>query len=206
MPLDKQIATVLQQFREMPEPDFSQIDAAQYRQFSDNLLPPIPGDPMSEVRELRVAGANGEAERVEAAELARERRVDGVLGEPELLAQPDEVVEVDVADQRALIGKVVRRSLVALILIEAIAAGPGVAEEAAAKARDIAKRYGGGRPGADGVEMRMALHKSAKILDGYGDGGDWIRAKGGLKWRIRSKGIRDRRTVRRASGTLQVSR
>lgn len=60
MPLDRQIATVLQQFRDMPEPDFSQVDAVQYRQFSDNLLPAIPGDPMSEVRELRVAGADGE--------------------------------------------------------------------------------------------------------------------------------------------------
>ena len=60
MPLDKQIAGVLQQFRDIPEPDFSQVDAAQYRQFSDNLLPAIPGDPMSEVRDLRVAGADGE--------------------------------------------------------------------------------------------------------------------------------------------------
>jgi hypothetical protein len=60
MPLDKQVAGVLQQFRDIPEPDFSQVDAAQYRQFSDNLLPAIPGDPMTEVRELRVAGAEGE--------------------------------------------------------------------------------------------------------------------------------------------------
>jgi acetyl esterase len=60
MPLDKQIAGVLQQFRDIPEPDFSQVDAAQYRQFSDNLLPAIPGDPMSEVRDLQVAGAQGE--------------------------------------------------------------------------------------------------------------------------------------------------
>ena len=60
MPLDKQIAGVLQQFRDIPEPDFSQLDAVQYRQFSDNLLPAIPGDPMIEVRELRVAGAAGE--------------------------------------------------------------------------------------------------------------------------------------------------
>ncbi|KAB0496616.1 alpha/beta hydrolase [Pseudomonas vancouverensis] len=62
MQLDKQIAAVLQQFREIPEPDYSQVDAVQYRQFSDNLLPAIPGDPMSEVRELRVAGAEGELE------------------------------------------------------------------------------------------------------------------------------------------------
>jgi acetyl esterase len=60
MPLDKQIAGVLQQFRDIPEPDFSQVDAALYRQFSDNLLPAIPGDPMSEVRDLRVAGADGD--------------------------------------------------------------------------------------------------------------------------------------------------
>ncbi|CAI8701617.1 acetyl esterase [Pseudomonas sp. IT-P258] len=60
MPLDKQIAGVLQQFRDIPEPDFSQVDAAQYRQFSDNLLPAMPGEPMSEVRDLRVAGADGE--------------------------------------------------------------------------------------------------------------------------------------------------
>lgn len=60
MPLDKQIAGVLQQFRDIPEPDFSQVDAARYRQFSDNLLPAIPGDPMNEVRDLRVAGADGE--------------------------------------------------------------------------------------------------------------------------------------------------
>lgn len=59
MPLDKQIATVLQQFRDMPEPDFSQLDAAQFRQFNDNLLPAIPGDPMAEVRDLKVAGAEG---------------------------------------------------------------------------------------------------------------------------------------------------
>lgn len=60
MPLDKQIAAVLQQFRDLPEPDFSQLDAEQYRQFCDNLLPAIPGDPMIEVRHLRVAGAAGE--------------------------------------------------------------------------------------------------------------------------------------------------
>ncbi|WP_160108797.1 alpha/beta hydrolase [Pseudomonas izuensis] len=59
MPLDKQIAAVLQQFRDLPEPDFSQLDAEQYRQFSDNLLPAIPGDPMIEVRDLKVAGAAG---------------------------------------------------------------------------------------------------------------------------------------------------
>ncbi|MFL8989978.1 alpha/beta hydrolase [Pseudomonas sp. QLc11A] len=60
MPLDKQIAGVLQQFRDLPEPDFSQVDAAQYRQFSDNMLPAIPGEPMSEVHDLKVAGADGD--------------------------------------------------------------------------------------------------------------------------------------------------
>lgn len=60
MPLDKQIAAVLQPFRDLPPPDFSQLDAAQYRQFSDNLLPAIPGDPMIEVRDLKVAGAAGQ--------------------------------------------------------------------------------------------------------------------------------------------------
>ncbi|MBS7662069.1 alpha/beta hydrolase [Pseudomonas lalucatii] len=60
MSLDKQIATVLQQFSGLPEPDFGRLHAADYRQFSDNLMPPIPGEPMAEVRELRVAGAAGE--------------------------------------------------------------------------------------------------------------------------------------------------
>lgn len=60
MPLDKQMAAVLQPFRDMAQPDFSQIDAVQYRQFSNNLLPVIPGDPMIEVRDLRVGGAAGE--------------------------------------------------------------------------------------------------------------------------------------------------
>ncbi|WP_137885806.1 alpha/beta hydrolase [Pseudomonas sp. 2FE] len=60
MPLDNQIAAVLQQFSGLPAPDFGQLNAAHYRQFSDNLMPPIPGEPMAEVRELRVAGAAGE--------------------------------------------------------------------------------------------------------------------------------------------------
>jgi len=42
MPLDKQIAGVLQQFRDLPEPDFSQVDAAQYRQFSITCCRPSP--------------------------------------------------------------------------------------------------------------------------------------------------------------------
>ncbi|WP_223446203.1 hypothetical protein [Pseudomonas sp. BF-R-19] len=60
MQLDKQIVDLLQQLREIPEPDYSQVDATQYRQFSDNLLTAIPGDSMVEVRELLVAGAVGE--------------------------------------------------------------------------------------------------------------------------------------------------
>ncbi|MBK5354909.1 alpha/beta hydrolase [Pseudomonas sp. TH41] len=60
MPLDKQIAAVLQQFRDLPEPNFGQLDAEQYRQLCDNLQPAIPGDPMVEVRNLKVAGAVGE--------------------------------------------------------------------------------------------------------------------------------------------------
>lgn len=60
MPLDKQIAAVLQQFSGLPQPDFSQLSAVDYRQFADHMLPPIPGEAMAEVRELRVAGAEGE--------------------------------------------------------------------------------------------------------------------------------------------------
>lgn len=60
MPLDSQIAAVLQQLSGLPQPDFSRLGAVDYRQFSDNLMPPIPGEPMAEVRELRVAGAAGE--------------------------------------------------------------------------------------------------------------------------------------------------
>ncbi len=60
MPVDKQIAPILQQFSELPAPDYSQLDAAQYRQFFDDMQPVIPGEPMSEVRNLRVAGAVGE--------------------------------------------------------------------------------------------------------------------------------------------------
>ncbi len=60
MPLDNQIAAVLQQFSGLPQPDFSLLTAAQYRQFADNMMPPIPGEPMAEVRDLRVAGADGE--------------------------------------------------------------------------------------------------------------------------------------------------
>ncbi|MCU1750102.1 alpha/beta hydrolase [Pseudomonas sp. 6D_7.1_Bac1] len=60
MPLDSQIAAVLQPFRDVPEPDYRHLDAVQYRQFSDNLMPPIPGAPMFDVRDLQVAGAEGE--------------------------------------------------------------------------------------------------------------------------------------------------
>lgn len=60
MPLDNQIAAMLEQFRGLPEPDYHQLDAAQYRLFCDNLMPPIPGASMHEVLDLRVPGADGE--------------------------------------------------------------------------------------------------------------------------------------------------
>ncbi|MGH8383474.1 alpha/beta hydrolase [Pseudomonas sp.] len=60
MPLDKQIAAVLQQFSAQPEPDYDQLDVLQYRQYADNLMPPIPGAAMAEVCDLRVGGAAGE--------------------------------------------------------------------------------------------------------------------------------------------------
>ncbi|MFJ2548765.1 alpha/beta hydrolase [Pseudomonas sp. NPDC087612] len=60
MPLDKQIAAVLEQFSAQGEPDYHRLDAVQYRQYADHLLPPIPGAQMAEVRDLRVAGAAGE--------------------------------------------------------------------------------------------------------------------------------------------------
>ncbi|MFC5696579.1 alpha/beta hydrolase [Pseudomonas sp. GCM10022186] len=60
MSLDAQIAAVLQQFSGMPQPDYSQLDPVQYRQFSDNLMPPMPGERLFEVRNLKVAGAGGE--------------------------------------------------------------------------------------------------------------------------------------------------
>lgn len=60
MPLDPQIAAVLQQFSGMPQPDYSQLDPVQYRQFSDNLMPPMPGERLFEVRNLKLAGAEGE--------------------------------------------------------------------------------------------------------------------------------------------------
>ncbi len=60
MSLDPQIAAVLQQFSGMPQPDYSQLDPVQYRQFSDNLMPPMPGERLFEVRNLKVAGAGGE--------------------------------------------------------------------------------------------------------------------------------------------------
>ncbi|WP_068826424.1 alpha/beta hydrolase [Pseudomonas sp. BMS12] len=59
MPLDKQIAAVLQQFSGLPQPDFSQLEAAGYRQVADHMMPPLPGESMAEVRDLRVAGAAG---------------------------------------------------------------------------------------------------------------------------------------------------
>lgn len=60
MPFDSQIAAILQHFSGLPQPDLSQLSAAQYRQFADNMMQPIPGETMAEVRDLRVAGADGE--------------------------------------------------------------------------------------------------------------------------------------------------
>lgn len=60
MTLDLQIAAVLQQFSDLPQPDFASLEPVQYRRFSDNLMPPLAGEPLFEVRELKVAGAAGE--------------------------------------------------------------------------------------------------------------------------------------------------
>lgn len=60
MALDPQIAAVLQQFGGLPQPDFDRLDPVQYRQFSDNLMPPLPGEALVEVRDFKVAGADGE--------------------------------------------------------------------------------------------------------------------------------------------------
>lgn len=60
MTLDPQIAAVLQQFSGLPQPDFASLEPVQYRQFSDNLMPPLAGEALFEVRELKVAGAAGE--------------------------------------------------------------------------------------------------------------------------------------------------
>ncbi|MDW3711668.1 MULTISPECIES: alpha/beta hydrolase [unclassified Pseudomonas] len=59
MSLDPQIAAVLQQFAGMPQPDYGQLDPQQYRQFCDNLMPPVPGERLFEVRNLKLAGADG---------------------------------------------------------------------------------------------------------------------------------------------------
>lgn len=60
MALDAQIAAVIEQFSGLPQPDFERLDPAEYRQFSDNLMPAIPGESLFEIRELKVAGAAGE--------------------------------------------------------------------------------------------------------------------------------------------------
>ncbi|MDD0972542.1 alpha/beta hydrolase [Pseudomonas fontis] len=62
MPLDSQMAAVLAPFNAQPEPDYAQLDAAQYRQYADNMMPPVPGEAMAEVRDLRVGGAEGTLE------------------------------------------------------------------------------------------------------------------------------------------------
>ncbi|AZD86959.1 Hydrolase, alpha/beta fold family [Pseudomonas chlororaphis subsp. aureofaciens] len=60
MPLNKQLAAVLQSLEGVTPPDFGSLDAAQYRQFADSMMAAPPGLPMHEVRDLRVAGAAGE--------------------------------------------------------------------------------------------------------------------------------------------------
>ena len=59
MPLDNQLAAVLQGFTAQGEPDYATLDAVQYRLHADNLMPPLPGADMAEVRDLQVAGAAG---------------------------------------------------------------------------------------------------------------------------------------------------
>ncbi|MEB3842109.1 alpha/beta hydrolase [Pseudomonas guariconensis] len=59
MPLDNQLAAVLQGFTAQGEPDYATLDAVQYRLHADNLMPPLPGADMAEVRDLQVARAAG---------------------------------------------------------------------------------------------------------------------------------------------------
>ncbi len=59
MALDPQIVAVLQQFSGLPQPDFERLDPLEYRQFSDSLMPPLPGEALFEVRDIKVAGADG---------------------------------------------------------------------------------------------------------------------------------------------------
>ncbi|MBF8733675.1 alpha/beta hydrolase [Pseudomonas guariconensis] len=59
MPLDNQLAAVLQGFTAQGEPDYATLDAVQYRLHADNLMPPLPGPDMAEVRNFRVRGAAG---------------------------------------------------------------------------------------------------------------------------------------------------
>lgn len=59
MPLDNQLAAVLQGFTAQGEPDYATLDAVQYRLHADSLMPPLPGTDMAEVRDLQVAGAAG---------------------------------------------------------------------------------------------------------------------------------------------------
>ncbi|WP_194790315.1 alpha/beta hydrolase [Pseudomonas sp. UFMG81] len=59
MPLDNQLAAVLQGFAALAEPDWASLDARQFRQQADNQMPPLAGADMAEVRELEVDGAAG---------------------------------------------------------------------------------------------------------------------------------------------------
>ncbi|MGF6395135.1 alpha/beta hydrolase [Pseudomonas plecoglossicida] len=59
MPLDNQLASVLQGFSAQGEPDYATLDARQYRLYADHLMPPLPGAAMADVRDLEVGGAQG---------------------------------------------------------------------------------------------------------------------------------------------------
>ncbi|MBO9549398.1 alpha/beta hydrolase [Pseudomonas sp.] len=59
MPLDDQLASVLQGFSAQGEPDYATLDVPQYRLYADNLMPPLAGAEMAEVRDIEVGGAQG---------------------------------------------------------------------------------------------------------------------------------------------------
>ena len=58
MPLDNQLAAVLQGFTAQGEPDYATLDAVQYRLHADNLMPPLPGRTWPKCA-TSVAGAAG---------------------------------------------------------------------------------------------------------------------------------------------------
>ncbi|MDH0301687.1 MULTISPECIES: alpha/beta hydrolase [unclassified Pseudomonas] len=59
MPLDNQLAAVLQNFSALAEPDYTTLDAGQFRLQADNQMPPLPGADMAQVLDLQVGGAAG---------------------------------------------------------------------------------------------------------------------------------------------------